>query len=606
MKKKSMFIPLTKIDEEQRLVYGVATAEKSDRAGETMHYDSSKPFYEKWSEEVKKASGGKSLGNVRAMHGKVAAGKLQEIVFNDEDKQIEVCAKVVDDNEWKKVQEGLYTGFSHGGSYVKVWKEGEKTYYTADPVELSLVDIPCLKEAAFSVIKSDGATELRKFAIVVEEPSLSEIGKHAETLAKDVSDGNWRDFMSKAADDLMQKSIEAAFEKALAEGEEESTDDKEEDEEKKDKKKAKKTVEPQQVWKCNHPDHSHLHKSQAVKCMKADEVRGEMEKVAAPVTDALGKLEAALGKNVTQPPATTTETPADPPAKETISKDRLVKGLHTVSRLACLIDELVWLQNDVKWEAEHEGDKSPLPDAIKQSIASLCNDLKAMVIEETSELFGEEDAIATMILEAGAGLDDGQAQSLRKVFGENHKFEKTLTKITSALPDFGGIAKDLETVRDSVPETAEKAREYLTKYISLAQDMSKAGARHSKQDVVMIQQMHGLACALGALCDSESEAAKGVGLDKSVENEELRKVIDSLTPRIEALAKQVEDLRSQPAPAKAVITPVNKGTQIGSSDAAAEFAKKLEEMSPEERSRELMKLALSKGNEGHPSHYSAQ
>jgi hypothetical protein len=33
-----MFIPLTKIDEPQRLVYGVATAETKDRAGEVCDY----------------------------------------------------------------------------------------------------------------------------------------------------------------------------------------------------------------------------------------------------------------------------------------------------------------------------------------------------------------------------------------------------------------------------------------------------------------------------------------------------------------------------------------------------------------------------------------
>jgi hypothetical protein len=71
-----MFIPLTKVDASQRLVYGIATAEKEDRAGEICDYESTKPFYEKWSDEIKRSSGGKSLGNLRAMHGLVAAGKV--------------------------------------------------------------------------------------------------------------------------------------------------------------------------------------------------------------------------------------------------------------------------------------------------------------------------------------------------------------------------------------------------------------------------------------------------------------------------------------------------------------------------------------------------
>ncbi len=71
----SLFLPLTKVDAEQRLVYGVATAETKDRSGEVCDYASTKPFYEKWSGGIHKATDGKSLGNLRAMHGKVAAAR---------------------------------------------------------------------------------------------------------------------------------------------------------------------------------------------------------------------------------------------------------------------------------------------------------------------------------------------------------------------------------------------------------------------------------------------------------------------------------------------------------------------------------------------------
>jgi hypothetical protein len=97
MTQLQMFIPLTKIDAGKRLVYGVVTAETPDRGNEVCDYASTKPYYQKWSDEFRKASGGKSLGNLRAMHGKVAAGRVEAIHFNDDDKQIEVCAKIIDD-----------------------------------------------------------------------------------------------------------------------------------------------------------------------------------------------------------------------------------------------------------------------------------------------------------------------------------------------------------------------------------------------------------------------------------------------------------------------------------------------------------------------------
>jgi hypothetical protein len=61
-----------------------------------------------------------------AMHGAVAAGKLVEIAFNDEARQVEICGKVVDDAEWAKVEEGVYTGFSQGGRYLKRWPDPDR------------------------------------------------------------------------------------------------------------------------------------------------------------------------------------------------------------------------------------------------------------------------------------------------------------------------------------------------------------------------------------------------------------------------------------------------------------------------------------------------
>jgi hypothetical protein len=160
----TMFIPITKVDAMQRLVYGIATAEIEDRAGEICDYASTKTHYERWSQEIAQSTGGKSLGNLRAMHGPIAAGKITSISFNDDAKQIEICAKVVDDIEWTKVTEGVYTGFSQGGAYQQKWTDAEGLKrYTAVPNEISLVDFPCLPQARFEMIKVDGTKELRRF-----------------------------------------------------------------------------------------------------------------------------------------------------------------------------------------------------------------------------------------------------------------------------------------------------------------------------------------------------------------------------------------------------------------------------------------------------------
>jgi hypothetical protein len=171
-----IFARLTKVDEAARTVTGIIANEALDHSGEVFDYESSKPNFEKWSGDIAKATDGKSVGNVRAMHGNVCAGITKSITFDDVAKAIEVEAKIVDDNEWNKTLAGCYTGFSIGGSYARKWKGDDGVQrYTADPVEYSLVDLPCNPDAQFSVIKADGAEEMRKFVTTTD---------NAEALAK--------------------------------------------------------------------------------------------------------------------------------------------------------------------------------------------------------------------------------------------------------------------------------------------------------------------------------------------------------------------------------------------------------------------------------------
>ncbi len=174
-----LFVPITKIDAAKRLVYGVVTAEAPDALGEVCDYASTKPHYQKWSQKFAAATDGRSFGNLRAMHGSIAAGKLVDIEFNDDARRIEICGKVVDDAEWQKVEEGVYTGFSQGGRYVRRWTDPDDPKlmrYTAEPSEVSLVDHPCLPDATFAVIKADGSMEARRFKAAGPGEDYAKIG----------------------------------------------------------------------------------------------------------------------------------------------------------------------------------------------------------------------------------------------------------------------------------------------------------------------------------------------------------------------------------------------------------------------------------------------
>jgi hypothetical protein len=157
-----LFLQITKVDVEKREVWGRATQEVPDKSGEIFDYEtlrcrtssSGRPASRR-----RPTARRESLGNIRAMHGKVAAGKVIAIDFNDVEKAIDIGTEIVDDAEWAKVQKGVYTGFSIGGDYVKKWKDGNLTRYTAKPAEISIVDNPCVPTATFSMVKADGVAE---------------------------------------------------------------------------------------------------------------------------------------------------------------------------------------------------------------------------------------------------------------------------------------------------------------------------------------------------------------------------------------------------------------------------------------------------------------
>ena len=200
MSKAKLFLPITKVDVAKRLVYGQATAEVVDKADEIMDYAGTKPLFEEWSGAIAKATDGKSVGNVRAMHGKVAAGKLTDIAYDDTARAINVCAKIVDDNEWNKVVEGVYTGFSIGGEYERTWADDVHkgvTRYVARPSEISIVDNPCCPTSHFSMIKADGMEAEVAFAVSGRDPTNDDIAAMATKLAK-VAGGAQADFMDAA------------------------------------------------------------------------------------------------------------------------------------------------------------------------------------------------------------------------------------------------------------------------------------------------------------------------------------------------------------------------------------------------------------------------
>lgn len=136
--KKNIYIPLIKVDEDQRMVYGYASTPSIDSDNEiieTSAIEKALPQYLKFP-------------TIREMHQPRAVGKTTQADVSK--KGLYIGAKVVTDEAWKLVKEGVYKGFSVGGNVLK--RIGNRIK-ELELLEISLVDVPANKAAVIEVWK---------------------------------------------------------------------------------------------------------------------------------------------------------------------------------------------------------------------------------------------------------------------------------------------------------------------------------------------------------------------------------------------------------------------------------------------------------------------
>lgn len=473
----NLFAQITKVDVAKREVWGRAAQEVEDHSGEIMDYESSKPLFEDWSGEIQKATDGKSMGNVRSMHGNVAAGKVISLSFDDALKSVDIGVKVVDDNEWEKVLEGVHSGFSIGGKYVKKWQDGDLTRYTAQPNEISLVDRPCIPTATFfDIVKADGIVEQVKFksqpsvegaqpggAAMTEQTTevtkavdaapvltVSAIDQLAEILNKgEVSPDRLVELAELEKAD--RKEVEAITDDDVQSLHDAKSWDAPTDEEKGHLKDAKAAhAESENFTKgdfAGHPFHGNQHGSgESGRAVHASmRAKGNGTKTnhsrAASAHRAAAKAATKAGHGKTaayhnamaafhagrsgaskselaefskSAGAEVTEKPENP--------HQLAKGMYTVSSLAQLLDTLNSIQQSAQWEADYEGDDSPVPDALKDAVKQLAAVLVAMATEEAAELTADptSTASAAVIALADKAGELGKAGARNSAADQEH------------------------------------------------------------------------------------------------------------------------------------------------------------------------------------------
>lgn len=221
-KNLTILAPITKVeklDDGSVLVEGVATSEALDTDGEVVGYEASKAAFGRWTSMFKRMTGGKSLGNIREMHGPVAAGKAIAWHPSDDDKSITLRAKVVDAGSAAKVNEGVLSMFSINAPGETVKRENRtidgrnRPFITKyDLLEVSLVDAGANPDSAFSIVKRAKPAEL----LETLKKGLEDLRKvDLEKLAKPAGkDGELKKNAAQAAEMAMQ--IQAAHRELLA------------------------------------------------------------------------------------------------------------------------------------------------------------------------------------------------------------------------------------------------------------------------------------------------------------------------------------------------------------------------------------------------------
>ncbi len=389
MKLYGAFTKVEENDDGTITVSGIASSGAQDDAGETVLPDAMKAALPEYM----------TFGAVREMHGLSAAGTALKATVDDAG-LTHLEALVVDPLAIKKVQTGVYKGFSIGGKVLER-DSADRTIIRAIKLsEISLVDRPCNPEAVIGMWKADGAHLEEDMTVETQAwaPTNEDVKARAAELAKAAGkEGKINNFLTKARATLIAEHIQAEAEAA----------------------------------------------EEVTPIAKADEPE-DPEGGAAPVAaaDPVAAVEAAIEKAKGAVVVVVDDTAAAIDLKKagaalrllvTRSEGVLSKGLYSVSRLAELIESLTWLQESVSWEAECERDGSTLPADLAGNVASLLTTLSAMVAEEAAEIvqayaddgldidFDPGDAEVEIIAYASSLVDLAKAdEALMQKVGARH------------------------------------------------------------------------------------------------------------------------------------------------------------------------------------------
>lgn len=431
MKDITFTLPISKVDEEQRMVYGIATTEQLDKQNEIVDYEASKRAFSSW------------VGNIREMHKPDSAvGKAIDIQYDDDKKQVMIGAYISKspdgESAWTKIKENILTGFSIGGKVFKTTEEtvksdsgdiAAKRIADYELSETSLVDNPANPEAQFIMVKSaDG--HLDQVEQMVAKPKVSEpywlksfnfsIDQNNQLLKKTDNEG-----------DMEKKDYSTKERKQMAESGEALPDGSFPIKNKKDLKnaiqsigrakdeaKAKAHIKARakdlgatdmipDTWKADKPEMKKADEPAAEPAGEKEEEdvasQEEPDNVEGDESEDKPEAEGTAPQDDSSEDDTPSDAPSDTPsddasdspdeakvAKPEMAKAEVKKGLYEVGSLADAIAMIACIKDWCMMEAEVEQDGSDIPARLTEAIDNLGGILADMAKEEATEASGKD------------------------------------------------------------------------------------------------------------------------------------------------------------------------------------------------------------------------
>ena len=250
---------------------------------------------------------------LREMHQLSAAGSTLEAEVC-EDGTTRIVAHVVDPVAVAKVRNQVYRGFSIGGRVTQRDAGNPKTITGLVLNEISLVDRPANPEAIFDCWK---AAMLPNAPLAVAEPVVE--GGSADT--------------EEAPSEPQPFNV------------------------------------PIQIWACAVPDHRHMAKVDAQKCLESSAALAPDRRSTAPARARMANNE-----------------------KDKAFWIPITKALRDVGQVARVIADLDWVRDALELEAAVENDQSSQPARLQAIITELCDFLSRLVSEEIGETSGDEES----------------------------------------------------------------------------------------------------------------------------------------------------------------------------------------------------------------------